>query len=172
MLRDHAVEGLHVLQRPAHQHRIPHAHSVIGEDPDPGPGIGHRAEFRKTLARQTDGHRAYRTHLGPARFEPQRIDLFDDSGGIGHRGAVGHRVDRGESAPGRRLGPGEHGFGVFPAGLPQMGVQIDQAGQRHQAVRIDHDRAGRVDPVAGLQDHAVADQEVTPLPAERLRAPD
>ncbi|MDN5669705.1 MAG: dihydroorotase, partial [Renibacterium salmoninarum] len=29
--------------------------------------------------------------------------------------------------------------------LPQMGVQIDQAGQRHQAVRIDHNRAGRED---------------------------
>ena len=36
VLGDDSVEGLHVLERPAHEHRVGHAAPVVGEDPDPG----------------------------------------------------------------------------------------------------------------------------------------
>ena len=45
VLRDHPVERLDVLQRPAHQHGVGHAPPVVGEHPDPGGRVGHRAEL-------------------------------------------------------------------------------------------------------------------------------
>ena len=50
VLGDDAVERLDVLQRPAHQHRVADALAVVGEDPDPGGGVGHRAELGEPLA--------------------------------------------------------------------------------------------------------------------------
>ena len=50
VLGDDAVERLDVLQRPAHQHRVGDAVAVVGEDPHPGGGVGHRAELGQPLA--------------------------------------------------------------------------------------------------------------------------
>ena len=75
-------------------------------------------------------------------------------GGVGHRRRVGHRQHRGEAA--HRGGPraGQDRLGVLAAGLAQVRVQVDEPGQRDEAVgvehvgtggRLGHEQAGVVD---------------------------
>ena len=45
VLCDHPVEGLDVFERPPHEHGVGHAVPVVGEHPDPGGGLGHRAQL-------------------------------------------------------------------------------------------------------------------------------
>ena len=52
VLGDDAVEGLDVLQRAAHQHRVGDAVAVVGEHPHAGGRVGHRAELGELLARR------------------------------------------------------------------------------------------------------------------------
>ena len=59
-------------------------------------------------------------------------------GGVGDRGGVGHGQHGGEAAQGRGPRAGEHRLGVLAAGLAQVGVQVDEPGQRDQAVGVDH----------------------------------
>ena len=85
VLGDDAVERLDVLQRPAHQHRVADALAVVGEDPHPGGGVGHRAELGEPLAGQPDGDRADRVDVAVAGLAAQPPDLLDDAGGVGDR---------------------------------------------------------------------------------------
>ena len=129
---------LDVLQRAAHQRRVGDAVPVVGEDPHAGGGVGHGAELGQPLALQADGHRADRDDVDQAGLLAQPPDLLDDAGGVGDRVGVGHGVHGGE--PAQRGGPaaGLDGLGVLPAGLAQVGVQVDQAGQRDQPGGVDH----------------------------------
>ena len=159
MLGDHAVERLDVLQRPPHQHGVADAVAVVGEHPDPGGRVGHRAELGEPLALQPDGDRADRVDVAVARLAAEPPDLLDDAGGVGDRVGVGHRVHRGEAAQRGRAGAGLDGLGVLAAGLAQVGVQVDQAGQRDQARRVDRPRRPcrrRRDRLPICGDHAVA----------------
>ena len=134
-----------------------HALAVVGEHPDPGRGVGHRAELGEPLARQPDGDRADREDVAVAGLAAQPPDLLDDAGGVGDRVGVGHRVHGGEAAQRRGLGAGLDGLGVLAARLAQVGVQVDQAGQRDQAVGVDDLGAASASSAgADLGDHAVA----------------
>ena len=124
-----AVERLDVFQRAAHQHGVVDADAVVGEDPDVGAGVGHGAEFGELLPREADGDGADRADVHPAGGAAQGEDLFDDAGGVRHRGAVGHRVHGGVAAQGRGAGAGLDRFGVFAAGFAQVGVDVHHAGQ-------------------------------------------
>ena len=135
VLGDDAVERLDVLQRPAHQHRVADALAVVGEDPDPGGRVGHRAELGEPLALEPDGDRADRVDVAVAGLAAEPPDLLDDAGGVGDRLGVGHRVHGGEAAQRGRLGAGLDRLGVLAARLAQVRVQVDQAGQRDQAGR-------------------------------------
>ena len=79
-----------------------------------------------------------RDDVDQAGLLPEPPDLLDDAGGVGDRVGVGHRVHGGE--PAERGGPaaGLDGLGVLAAGLAQVGVQVDQAGQRDQPGGVDH----------------------------------
>ena len=135
VLGDDAVERLDVLQRATHQHRVGDALAVVGEDPDPGGGVGHRTELGEPLAAEPDGDRADREDVAVPGLAAQPPHLLDDTGGVGDRVGVGHRVHRGEAAERRGLGAGLDGLGVLAAGLAQVGVQVDQAGQARPARR-------------------------------------
>ena len=50
VLGDDPVECLDVLQGPPHQQRVGDAEAVVGEDADPGSGVGHGAELGQLLA--------------------------------------------------------------------------------------------------------------------------
>ena len=100
------------------------------------------------------------TSTSPAS-RPRRQHLLDDAGGVGDRVGVGHREDRGEAAEGGGGRAGRDGLGVLAAGLAQVGVQVDEAGQQRpgpSASRTSAPGRGRARPDLG--DDAVADQEV------------
>ncbi len=160
VLGDDAVEGLHVLQRAAHDDRVVHALAVVGEDPDVRRGLVHRAELGELLALQADGDGADRLHVAVAGGLAEPPDLLDHARGVRDGEGVGHRVDGGEAAPGRRLGAGQHGLGVLAAGLAQVGVQVHQAGQDDQAVGVDVDVGLDVEAGADRLDDAVGDVDV------------
>ena len=161
-----AVERLDVLQRPPHQHRVAHASAVVGEHPHPGRRVGHRAQLGQLLAVQADGHRADRAHVAVAGLAAEPPDLLDHAGGVGDRLGVGHRVHGGEPAEGGGRRTALDGLGVLAAGLAQVGVQVDQAGQRDQALGVDDLGARGAEPAADLGDRAVLEQQVGGLGAE------
>jgi len=160
VLGDDSVERLHVLQGPTHQPGIGDAVPVVGEDPYPGGGVGHRTQLGQPLTGQADRDRADRLHVHQPGLPAQPPDLLDHTGGVGDRGGVRHRADRRVAAERRRPGAGLDGFGVLPAGLAQVSVQVDQAGQGDQPGTVDHDGIRGGQARAGLGHDAVADQQV------------
>ncbi|MDF9802525.1 hypothetical protein M2436_001072 [Streptomyces sp. HB372] len=172
VLGDDAVEGLHVLQGAAHDHRVVDALAVVGEDLHPGGGVVHRAELGELLALQADGDGAHGLHVAVAGLLAEPPDLLDDAGGVGDGEGVGHGVHGGEAADGRGPGAGEDGLGVLAAGLAQMGVQVDQAGQQDLPLGLDHGGAGGVEAGADLGDGLAVDQDVPRLAAEDPRTAD
>ncbi len=91
VLRDHAAEGLHVLQGPAHDHRVVHALAVVREDGDAGRGLVHRAQLGELLlALQADRDGADGLHVAVAVLLAEPVDLLDHTGGVGDREGVGH----------------------------------------------------------------------------------
>jgi hypothetical protein len=163
VLGDDPVERLDVLQRAAHQARVGDAVAVVGEDPHPGGRAGHRAELGQLLAGQPDGDGADRLHVDQAGLAAQPPDLLDDAGGVGDRRRVGHREDGRVAAEGRGARAGLDRLGVLAARFPQVGVQVDQAGQGDQTGGVD-DLGVRVGPGG---DHPVADQQVGRRGAEQ-----
>ena len=171
VLGDHPVERLDVLQGPAHQHRVAHALAVVGEHPDRGGGVGHRPELGQPLAAEAHGDRADRPDVAVARLAAQAPDLLDDAGRVGDRLGVGHRVHGGEAAQGGGLRAGLDGLGVLPAGLAEVGVQVDEPGQRDETARVDD-----LDPLRRLGgrrgDPAVLEEQVLGLATEDAHALD
>lgn len=172
VLRDDAVEGLHVLQRTAHDHRVVDALAVVGEDFHSGGRIVHGAELGELLALQADSDGADRLHVAVAGLLAEPPDLLDDTGGVGDREGVGHGMHGGEATDGRRLRPGEDGLGVLAAGLAQVGVEVDQAGQQDLALGLDDGRVTGLDAGTDCGDGFAVDQDVLGFAAEDLRAAD
>jgi hypothetical protein len=56
--------------------------------------------------------------------------------------------------------PGLDRLGVLPARLPQVHVQVDEAGADHEPVAVEHRRAARVEPAPDRRDRAVAHEDV------------
>ena len=138
VLGDDAVERLDVLQRAAHEHGVVDALAVVGEDPDPR----RRSRPSRRARRAARPRRPTVTaptglHVAVAGLAAEPPDLLDDAGGVGDRVGVGHRVHGGEAAERGGPGAGHDGLGVLAAGLAQVGVQVDQAGQRDQPVGVD-----------------------------------
>ena len=98
--------------------------------------------------------------------------LLDDTGGVGHWFGIGHCVHRGEPAERGGAGAGLDGLGVLATGLPQVGVQVDESGQRDQARRIEHARAARRQAGTDVLDPSVADQQVGDVTTERRSTSD
>ena len=171
VLGDDAAERLDVLQGPAHQHRVGDALAVVGEDPHPGGAVGHRAELGEPLPAQPDGDRPDRPHVAVPGLATEPPDLLDDPCGVGDRVGVGHRVHRGEAAERGGRGAGVDRLGVLPAGLAQVGVQVDQPGQRDQPVGVDDLGAGPVQARPDLADHTVLEHQVGRPRRPSSRAP-
>ncbi len=172
MLGDDAVERLHVLQGAAHDHRVVDALAVVGEDLHSGGRIVHGAELGELLALQADGDGADGLHVAVAGLLAEPPDLLDDTGGVGDREGVGHGVHGGEAADRRGLGAGQDGLGVLAAGLAQVGVEVDEAGQQDLARRLDHGGVAGFEPGADRGDGLAVDEDVLGVAAEDLRAAD
>ena len=134
-----------------------------------GRRVGHRAQLGELLAGQPDGDRADRLHVDQAGLPAEPPHLLDHAGGVGDRGGVRHRADRGVAAERGGPGAGLDGLGVLAARLAQVGVQVDQAGQGDQAVGVDDLRRRRRSARPDLGDHAVAQQQVGRRSRRRTR---
>ena len=128
-------------KRAPHQQRVVDALAVIGEHSDARRRVRHCAELGEPLAGEPDRHRADRMNVAVAGLLTESPDLLDDAGDIRDRIGVGHRVHRGEAAERSSTRAGLDGLGVLATRLPQVGVQVDEAGQRDQAVGVDDLRA-------------------------------
>jgi hypothetical protein len=132
-----AAERLDVLQRPTHDARIVDTPAIVGEDAHTCAGAVHQPELGELLATQSAGHRTNGLHVHEARLAPELPDAGRGLGGVGDRAGVGHREDRRVAAERGRLRAGEDRLGVLTTGLAQVGVQVHEAGQRHEAVGVD-----------------------------------
>ena len=157
MLRDDAAEGLHVLERAAHEQRVVHAVPVVGEHPHPRSGLGHRADLGEALTRKASGHGTDRTHRHVAGRVPERLHLLDDARAVLHGHRVGHREDRREAAGRRGARCREHRLALLEPGFAQVGVQVDETGEREQPVGVDRAVIERAEI---LDEDAVGDVEV------------
>jgi hypothetical protein len=96
--------------------------------------------------------------------------VLDDDGRVGHRVGVGHGEDGGEPAQGGGGRAGGDVLGLLAAGLAQMDVQVDEAGEQdrtaaveqHLPVEVGRDRA----------DLPVLDADVDGVPAVRADVAD
>ena len=113
---------------------------------------------------------AHRLHLHQARGAPQPPHLLDHARGVRDRIGVRHRADRGVAAQCGGPGSGFHGLRVLPARLAQVRVQIDQAGQRDKAIRVDQLGAGRAGVAPECGNGAVGDEQVGRRAAEDRNA--
>src|SRR5690606_1263420 len=89
--------------------------------------------------------------------------LLDHARRVGDRGGVGHGVHGGVAAAGGRAGAGLDGLGVLAAGLAQVGVEVDEAGQGDRAAAVDLLAVAR-EAGADLGDLAAVDADVDRFP--------
>ncbi|MPM17512.1 hypothetical protein SDC9_63907 [bioreactor metagenome] len=136
VLGEHAVEGPDVLERPAHHLGVRDALPIVGEAPGAG-GPVDQPQLGELLTGQPLGDRAARDDDAGALIGRDRGDLPGDVGGVGDRGGVRHRLDRGETAAGGRRGAGADRLGILAPGLTQVDVRVDQAGQRDQSGAVE-----------------------------------
>nr|BFE69657.1 hypothetical protein GCM10020092_029580 [Actinoplanes digitatis] len=112
---------------------------------------------------QPDGDGADRLHVDQVGLAAEAPDLLDHAGGVGDGRRVGHREDRRVAAERGGARAGLDGLGVLAAGLAQVGVQVDEAGERDEALGVDH-----LGAVGGpLGDHPVGDQQIGRVTAEK-----
>ena len=163
MLRHDTVERLHVLERTPHHQRVVHALAVVGEHPHPRGRLGHRAELGELLPTQADRDGADGVDITVTGVLTEPPDLLDDTGDVGNRLGVGHRVHGGEATERGCERAGLDRLGVLAAGLAQVGVQVDETGQRDQPAGVEHLRAGR----RVIDEHAVVDVQVGGIAAQR-----
>ena len=161
VLRDQDAETGGVLESTAHDQWIVDADSVVGEHPDlPGAG-GHHAHLGELGACQPHRDRADGMHVDEADLLAAVPDVVGDDRAVGDRIGVGHREHGGVSAQSRCCRTGFDILGIFPAGLAQMGVQIDEAGQQDLAGGVDDiGIVGYRQPGADVRDLAVGHQHV------------
>ena len=121
--------------------------------------LRHRAELGDLDALEPDRDRADRVHVDQPDLLAAAPHVLDDDGGVGHRVGVGHREHGGVAAARGGPGAGLDRLGLLAARLPQVGVQVDEAGQQHGAVGVE-DLAVGAQSGADLDDHSVAHEQV------------
>ena len=177
VLGERDVERGGVLERAAHEPRVLHARTVVGEEAHAQ--RRHLGQRRQSLPRPAHGDGARHVHVARRR-RTQVEHLADDGCAVDGRVGVGHRDD-GRVAPERGgAGAGVDCLRLFTAGLTEMRVQVDEAGRDRAARRVEHlgtrrrvDVVGHGDDVPGAHEHvgapraggvdhrAAADDEVT-----------
>ena len=157
MLGDDAAEALDVFEGAAHEHGVGHALAIVGEDAHLRARAGHRAESGQMLALQALGDRADGAHLDPVGLLAQAQHLVDDGRAVLRGRRVRHRV---------------HGCVAADGG--RVGVNIDEAGQGDEALRVDDARVshGVASVGADRDDRAAGQRNVGGLPAEQRSAGD
>ncbi len=155
---DHAAKLAGVVHDAAHHARALHAVAVIGEgDHAVGNHVAHVGEhFAGEVLRAAARH----VHAARAGRRRNGLDVLDRHRVVDDRVGVGHRADRREAAVGRGARAGFDVFLLLEAGLAQMHVHVDQAGDDDLAAQVALDALFHSEVLADLDDLAVADEDV------------
>src|SRR6218665_76788 len=78
----------------------------------------------------------------------------------------------GETSRGGGLCAGDHRFTLLVSGFPQVGVQINQAGEGHKPVRVNAGCPRSIRHRANLRNDTVPKEDVGVLAGDQLRADD
>ncbi len=134
MLHDRQPEEARVLEGAPQERAVGEPLAVVGESD--GAGDLHLAELGQLLALLSlrDGADRIEPRAGDAA--PFGRDELEDGPVVGHRVRVRHRADGGETARRRCLQACRDRLGVLAAGLPQVRVQVDEAGQDEKPFRV------------------------------------
>ena len=130
---DREVEGLRVLEGPAHDAGARHRLAVVGERD--AAGLLQVAELGELLALLAAGDGADRVDPHRALRAGPLDDRARDPRGVVHGVGVGHGADRGEAAGRRRARAGRDRLLVLAPRLPQVGVDVDEARADHEALQ-------------------------------------
>ena len=136
VVHDGAAELYGVVHDAAHHAGVLDAAAVVGE----GHGAvgAHVAHLGEHLALEAAGARAGHVHAAHAGRGGAVADELDAGGGVGDGVGVGHADDVGEAAVHRGAAAGGDVLLVLEAGLPQVDVDVDQAGHEHAAGGVAH----------------------------------
>jgi len=152
------VEGAGVFEGAAHHARAGHGPPVVGD--------GHAARVLEvavlgqlfpagSAGDGPDGIHADHT-LAPRLFE----DGARDAGVVVDGRGVGHRAHGGEAARRGRAGAGGDRLLVLASRLPQVDVEVDEAGTDHEPFRLDHLGAAAGEALLHARDAPVLQQHV------------
>ncbi len=153
-------------ERAPEQRRGADARSVVGEADDTR--IRQLAQRCQCLAATPRGDR-------PVRQRPHRrtcragsgADTGQDRRIVERRRRVRHQADGREAAVSRRRQPRSDRLGVLVAGLPEMGVEVDEARSDDDPVLVDTLGVGAVQPHDQFEDPVSDDDVARPLAARR-----
>ncbi len=164
VLGDEDTKAGCVFKRTPHDQWIVHAETVVGEHPHlPGAG-GHHAHLGELRTCQTHRDGAHRMHVDEADLLTAVPHMVGDDRAVGDRVGIGHREYRGVAAQSRCRRAGFDVLGILPAGLAQVSVQVDEAGQQNLAGRVDDiGIVGNGKPGTDVGDLAVGHEHVDPV---------
>jgi len=133
----------------------------------------HVANLGQALALLATGEGTHGTHVHQAGAA-RRVDLVADLGaGVSDRVGVGHGRDVGEAAVGSGARTGGDGLLVLEAGVTEVDVHVDKAGDEVLAGTVDDlDTLGGLDELRDLRDDLVLDEDVTDVVQAHLRVDD
>ena len=112
--------------------------AVVGEDAHVRARPRHRADLGELLALEADGDGADRAHGGVAVLRRRGDATCSTTPAVSATGevfAIAKTAVKPPAAAAR--GAGEHGLALLVARLAQVGVQVDEAGQRDEPVGVD-----------------------------------
>ena len=163
VLDDRHAQGAGQLERPAHDLRVPHRLSVVG-DRDRA-RLDQLLDLGQGFAHLSAGHRGDGMDARVPALAGAPDHVFDPRAVVERRGGVRHAGDRGEAAPRRGAGSRLDRLLLFLPRLAQVHVDVHEPGTDHGALHRQHlggtalaDLGGRVLPQAG--DLAVHDPEI------------
>jgi hypothetical protein len=159
VLDQRQIERPGVLERAAQQARVHHRAAVVGDRDDAA--LFHVGDIGQHLALEALGDRADRPDPDGAELAGAPHDQLGHRALVVDRLGVRHAADRREATGGRRARAGLDVFLVFLAGLAQVDVEIDEAGDDPQALDVDDAAADQA--AADLDDPALRDPDIGDL---------
>src|SRR5512133_70814 len=170
MLGNDPIKSSDIFQRSTHETCVPDAMTVVGEHPYAGAGPSHQPKLGQLDSVQSFTHRAHWHHLDMTVAGAQRCDMLGGLRRVSDGSRIGHRQHGGVTAPRRGGRAGLDGLGILTSRLSEVRVQIDQARQRDQPIRIEllHIASG----VGRVDEAAIPDEQVRPPAADEISAAD
>jgi hypothetical protein len=111
--------------------------AIVAENSNCSRGLRHRTDLCQLLTVKTHSHGPYRSDINEPGFTPTLPYLFHHTSGISDRSGIGHGMDTGVAAKGRRLTARCDSFRILSTRLTQVGVKIDKPRKGDEPIGLD-----------------------------------